>query len=100
MGQHDLRLLKHARNRRDVAKEHETELVVERRVDGARSADHEERVAGGGRARDRLGCDIGGGTRAVFDNEWLAEPLLQPLSDEARADVAGTPRSEADDNTH
>ncbi len=100
IGQHDLRLPNRARNRRDVAKKHETELVVERRVDGARRADHEERVAVGGRAHDRLGCDIGGGARPVFDDERLAEPLLQPLSDQARADVAGAAGSETDDDAH
>jgi len=37
--------------------------------------------------RGRLGCDIGAGTRAVFYDELLAEPLRQPLTHQASDDV-------------
>ena len=76
-----------ARDRSDVADEIEVELVVERRVDRVRRADQEERIAVRRRAHDRLGADIAAGTRAVFDDEWLAEPLRQPLSDQPRDNV-------------
>src|SRR5262249_30045848 len=52
------------------------------------------------RAHDRLGRDIGARARSVLDDEWLAEPFLQPLSDQARADVGGAAGGEADDDAH
>src|SRR6266849_539082 len=100
IGQHDLRLPDQARDRRDVAEKHEAELVVKCRVDRARWADHQERMAVGRRAHDRFGCDIGARARPVLDDEWLAEPLLQPLSDQARADVGRAASGETDDNAH
>src|SRR5438045_3597853 len=36
---------------------------------------------------DRFGADISASTRAVVDDEWLAEPLGKPLTDQARGDV-------------
>src|SRR5262245_27725331 len=100
ISQHDLRLPDQARDRRDVAQKHEIKLVVERGVDRARGPDHEERIAVGRRAHDRLGRDIGAGARPILDNEWLAQPLLQPLSDHARADVSGAAGGETDDDAH
>ena len=86
-----------ARDRRDVADEIEIELVVERRVDRVRSRDQEERVAVGGRTHDRLGADIAAGARPVLDDEWLAEPLRQPLTHQARDDVGRAAGGKADD---
>jgi hypothetical protein len=37
--------------------------------------------------RDRLSADIAAGTGPVVDNEWLAEPLREPLTNQAREDV-------------
>ena len=68
-----------ARDRRDVADEIEIELVVERRVDRVGRSDQEQRIAVRWRTHDRLGGDIGAGARPVLDDEWLAEPLRQPL---------------------
>src|SRR5471032_2991265 len=79
--QQDLRLPDQACDWYDVAKKHEIEFVVQRRVDRTRGTDHEERITIGGRMYDRLGCNIGARTWPVLDNEWLSEPLLQPLSD-------------------
>ena len=59
----------------DVAEEIEVELIVERRVDRVEATDQEQRVTVGRRFHDRLGTDIAGGTRPVFDDEWLAEPF-------------------------
>ena len=49
----------------------------------------QERIAVGRRTHDRLGGDIAASTRAVLDDEWLAEPLRQPLTHQARDDVSG-----------
>ena len=76
-----------ARDRRDVADEIEIELVVERRVDRVGRTDQEERIAVRRRTHDRLGGDIAAGARPVLDDELLAEPLRQPLTDQARDDV-------------
>ena len=75
------------RDRRDVADEIEIELVVKRRVDRVRGADQKKRVAVRGRPHDRLGGDIAAGSRPVLNDEWLAEPLRQPLTHQARDDV-------------
>ena len=84
-----------ARDRRDVADEIEIELVVERRVDRVRRQDQEQRIAVRRRAHDRLGADIAAGARPVLDDEWLAEPLRQPLTHQARDDVGRRHRPES-----
>ena len=55
----------------------------------------EERIAVRARSHDRLGGDIGARARSVFDDEWLAEPLRQPLTDQARDDVGRAARRES-----
>ena len=97
---HDTGLAADARDRRDVAKEIVIELIVERRVDYVWCTDEEERVAVGGRAHDGFGGDIAGGARPVLDDEWLAEPLRQPLADQAREDVIRATGGKADDYAH
>ena len=62
--------------------------------------DQEQRVAVGGRAHDRLGADIAAGARPVLDDELLAEPLRQPLADQARDDVVRAAGGKADDDAH
>ena len=54
-------------------------------------------MAVGGRLHDCLGGDIAAGARTVLDNEWLAEPLRQPLADQARNDVGDAASGKADD---
>src|SRR5262249_28931043 len=100
ISQHDLRLPDQARDWRDVAQTHEMKLVVEGAVAGARGPYDARRIAVGGRAPHRPGRDFGAGAGPVLDNEWLPEPLLQPLSDHARADVGRTAGREPDDNAH
>ena len=56
--------------------------------------DQEKRVAVRRRTHDRFGADIAAGTRPVLDDEWLAEPLRQPLTDQARDDVGARRRRE------
>ena len=84
-----------ARDRRDVADEIEIELVVERRVDRVRRNDQEKRVAVRRRTHDRLGGDIAAGAGPVLDDEWLAEPLRQPLTHQARDDVGRAARRQS-----
>ena len=43
---------------------------------------------------DRLGTDVAAGARPVVDDEWLTEPLRQPLADQARDDVGPARRLE------
>src|SRR6516162_8685082 len=87
----DLGVAENARDCSNVAEKYETELVVERRVDRTRRADHKKCVAVARRAKDRLCCDICTPARPVLDNEWPAEPLLQPLTDQSREDVGRPP---------
>src|SRR3954454_2153892 len=89
-----------ARDRRDVTEEIETEFLVQRRIDGVWRTNQEQRVAVGRRVHDRLGGDVAAGAQPVFDDEWLAEPLRQPLTDQPRQDVVRAPGGEADDDAH
>jgi hypothetical protein len=73
--------------RRNIADEIEIELFVERRVDKVWRTDHQERIAVRRRTHDRLGANIAAATRPVFNDEWLAEPFRQPLTQQARIDV-------------
>src|SRR5262249_5868996 len=76
-----------ARDRRDVADEIEIELLVERRVARVPRSNQKERVAVRWRADARLGADIAASARSILNDEWLAEPLRQPLTHRARDDV-------------
>ena len=76
-----------ARDRRDIADEIEIELFIERRIDSVRRTNQEERIAIGGRAHDHFGCDVGASARPVLNDEWLAQPIRQPLPHQTRDDV-------------
>ena len=89
-----------ARDRRDVANEIEIKIVVERRTDRCRRADHEQRIAVRLRIHDRLGSNIAAGTWPILDHEGLTETLRQPLSYQARGDVGRAPGGKADDQAH
>ena len=65
----------------------EIELVVEGGVTRVRRRGYKERIAIRGRTHDRLGTDIAAGSRSVFDDEWLAETLREPLTHLAGDDV-------------
>src|SRR6516225_1968233 len=54
--------------------------------------DRNERVAVGARTNDRFNRDIAGSARPVLDDELLAKPLRQPLTDQPRYNV-GIPAS-------
>src|SRR5262245_27546636 len=89
-----------ARDRRDIADEIEVELLIKRRIDGVVRCGKEEGIAIWGSADDRLGAEIGASAGPVFDDEWLAEPLRQPLADHARNDVSRAARGKWHDQTH
>src|SRR5262245_46702816 len=89
-----------ARNRCDVADEIETELVIERRVDGVRRSRQEQRVAIRRRTHDGFGGNISTGTGPVLDDKWLAEPLRQPLPNQAPNDIRPAAGDNADDHSH
>jgi hypothetical protein len=80
---HYERSLTDARDRHDVLDEIETEIVIERRIDGIRRAGHQQRVTIGRRMSDQLGAEIAGGAGAVVDDNRLAQALGQPLRDKA-----------------
>src|SRR5207237_8611652 len=78
----------------------EVELAIEHRLDRVTRSDQQERIAVGRRTHDRLGADIAAGAWPVLDDKWLAEPLRQPLTHQAREDVLRAARGKADDDTH
>jgi len=97
---HDHRGAHDAGDRGDVAKEIEIEVVVERGIDHVRRRDQEQRVTVGQRMRRRFGAHIAAGARPVIDDELLAEPLRQPVTDQAGVDVGRSSRRKADDDMH
>src|SRR5262245_14013051 len=100
MYRYDVGLPANAGDRRDVADEVEIELVVERRIDQICPRDKEERVAVRRRAHDRFGADIAATAWPVLYDEWLAEPLRQLLTDEARQNVLRAAGGNGDDQAH
>src|SRR5262249_59066171 len=78
----------------------EVELLIKRRVHRFRRMDGEERIPTRSRTHDGLGGDVSPGPRPVLDDELLAEPLRQPLADQARDDVGAAAGGEADDDAH
>ncbi len=85
---------------RDIADEIEIELLVERRIDGVWRTNQKQRVTVGGRMHDCFGGCIAAGARPVLDDERVAEPLRQPLTDQTRENVVGAAGSKADDHAH
>src|SRR5215510_8003219 len=100
MHRYDVRLPVNACDRRDVADEIETELVIERGVDRVPTADYEQRVAVRRCAHDRLGADIAARAWSILDDERLTEPLRQPLTDQARDDVSWAAGGKTDNDAH
>src|SRR5262245_61977058 len=62
--------------------------------------DQKQRMAIGGRMRHGLGGDLPLRARSVLDDEWLAETLRQPLTNQAREDVGWTAGGKADHDPH
>ena len=59
----------------------------------------EERVSVGRCTYNRLSTDIVASTRSVLDDDWLAEPLRQPLTRQARENVGRAGRGDWRDQT-
>ncbi len=100
MHQDDHRDADDAGDRGDVADEVEIELVVERRIDRIGDGGEKQRVSVRLRIHDGLGAEVAAGSRPIFDDEILAEPLGQPLPDQARGDVDPAAGRKADDDVH
>src|ERR1700730_11460981 len=88
-----------AGNRRKVPDEIETWMFVERHVDGIDGAGEEKRVAVGRSGNDRGRGQVGAGARTVLDHDWLAQPVREPLPDQARGDVEGSAGRKTDADT-
>src|SRR5262245_7632883 len=87
-------------NRSDVANETEFEIVIERRVPRIGRRGEEQRVTVGRCPHECLRGNVAARTRPVLDEELLAEPLRQPLADEARVCVVDPARRKAGDDPH
>jgi hypothetical protein len=83
-----------AADRREIAHEVVRLLRNERLVHGVSVGHHEKRVAVGARLRHRVRPDHGAGTRAVFDDERLAERFGKPGADEPSVEVGRTAHGE------
>jgi len=86
-----------SRHRCNVAYEIEIELVVERCVDRVGIGDKEKRIAVRRCIHDRLGADVAAATRAIVDNDGLAEPFRQPLSYQTRDNIWRAAGASGDD---
>ena len=75
-------------------------LFIKRHIDGVRGGDLEQRVAVGGRARDRLQRKIAAGTRPVVDDHRLAEPLRYHLTHEPSDDIGRGAGGNEDEQAH
>src|SRR5262245_9572913 len=97
---HDIWQKGESRNGRDVLDEIEIEFLIERCIDNIRRSNQEKRIAIGGRTHDRLGGDIAARAGPVVDDEWLAEPLRQPLPYYAYDNIAPRTGWKSDDHAH
>ena len=97
---HNEREANDARDGGDVTEKNEIEFVVERRVYCVRRSCDEERIAVRRRPHDHLGPDIVAATRAVFDNELLADPLREPWPDEPRDNIGRAAGSRRGDDAY
>src|SRR5215831_12597628 len=97
---HAERLSADTRDWGDVTQKVVIESFKKGRVDCVPHGGQEQRMAIPWRKHDGFGGDIAAGPRAVLDDEWLAEPVGQPLSEKPRKDVGRTTRCKADDDAH
>ena len=89
-----------ARDRCDVADEIEVKFLIQRRVDRGRRGGKQERITIRRRTNDCLGANIGPRAGSIFNDERLAKPLRQPLTDQACENVSRAAGSKANDNAH
>jgi hypothetical protein len=64
-----------ARDRRDVANEIETQIFIERRIDGISAGGTKERITIRKCFHNEFGTDIARRTRAVIDNDLFPKSL-------------------------
>ena len=100
MHQQRVRHARQPRDRREVAREVEVEPLVERAVDGVGGGADQDGVAVGRRVDDAFGRDVAAGARLVLDHELRAEPLGEPLADQARQHVGRPAGRKSDDELH
>ena len=97
----DLRHQRHladGSDRRGVGDEIPLQLVVERDADRVRRSAQQERVAVRRRIHDILGADRAAGAGSALDQELLAEPVRQPLCDQAGGYVLRATGRKGDDD--
>jgi hypothetical protein len=97
---HEVGHAQQPRDRRNVANEVETELVVQRCIGRVGNGDRKQRVPVWRGTNDRFGGNVAAGARPVLHDELLAKPLRQPVTDQARGDVVATAGSKTDDHVH
>jgi hypothetical protein len=95
------RLLRSARDRREVAQRVVAELRIERRVDRHRAGvGHPQRIAVGRRLGDELGADRAAGAGLVVDHDGLPERALQLVDEQSCVRIERATGREADDDLH
>src|SRR5262245_22249868 len=97
MDLHDKRRTGDAGDSCNIAEEIETKLIVEGCVDRVAGEDQKKRIAVRLRPHHRLHADIAARARSIVDNELLAQPLRELLSNQTRYCVGRTARRVADD---
>src|SRR5438552_15967048 len=100
MDHNNIGLAIQAHDRRDIADEIIVELIIERRVDRVSHIDHEKRVSVSGRTHDGLRADIVASARPVINDKWLAEPLREPLTEQAGKNVERAAASGGENDSH
>src|SRR5262245_27276820 len=100
MDLHDKRRTGDAGDSCNIADEIETKLIVEGRVDRVAGEDQKKRIAVRLRPHDRLRADIAARARSIVDDELLAQPLRELLSNQTSYCVGRTARRVADDDAH
>src|SRR5262249_40513090 len=78
----------------------ETELVIDGSVDRVVWTDHEECVAVGRRPDRSLGGDVAGSAGPILDEDLLAKPLRQPLTQQAADHILRAAGGKTDDQAH
>src|SRR5262245_20020961 len=100
MHHHNTRYPHDTYDRGDVPDEIEIEICVECGATCIRGGNLQKRIAIGGCLYDRLGADIAASARSGFNYELLGKSLRNPLTHQARRDVANPARGICDDPAH
>ena len=97
MDLHHIWPVREARDRHDVFEKIVGKLAVERRVDGVRRRDKQQRVTVRRRRDDRLRRDIAPRPGSVLHDHLLTQPFRQRLRHDAGDDVGRPAGRKADD---